>query len=184
MEDVKRVINKCQVCARVKPQFYRPENPPLINATQALERLAIDFKGPLPSFSQNKYLLSVVDEYSRYPWAFPCKEMDAKTIIDCLDEIFCWCGHAGYIHSDNGPALISKKLHEHLLQQRIGHSFSSVYNPRGNGQIERMNGTIWKGVQLCLASDGLEPKHWEKTLRPVLHSIRSLVCTATNQTPH
>jgi transposase InsO family protein len=184
MEDVKRVISKCQVCARVKPQFYRPENPPLIKATQALERLAIDFKGPLPSVGPNKYLLTVVDEYSRYPWAFPCKEMDAKTVIDCLDEIFCWCGHAGYIHSDNGPALISKELHAHLLRQRIGHSFSSVYNPRGNGQIERMNGTIWKGVQLCLASDGLEPKHWEKTLRSVLHSIRTLVCTATNQTPH
>ena len=184
MEDVKRVISKCQICARVKPLFYRPENPPLIKATQALERLAIDFKGPLPSVSQNKYLLTVVDEYSRYPWAFPCKEMTAKTIIDCLDEIFCWCGHAGYIHSDNGPALISNELHAHLLRQRIGHSFSSVYNPRGNGQIERMNGTIWKGVQLCLASDGLEPKHWEKTLRSVLHSIRSLVCTTTNQTPH
>ena len=184
MEDVKQVISKCQICARIKPQFYRPQNPPLIKATQALERLAVDFKGPLPSVNQNKYLLTVVDEYSRYPWAFPCKEMTAKTVIDCLDEIFTWCGHAGFIHSDNGPAFISKELDQHLMRQGIGHSFSSAYNPRGNGQVERYNQTIWKGIQLSLASEGLESKHWESTLRTVLHSIRSLVCTSTNQSPH
>lgn len=34
MEDVKTVIGQCRVCAEIKPQFYKPSNPPLFKATQ------------------------------------------------------------------------------------------------------------------------------------------------------
>ena len=51
VEDVKKVVSKCTVCAKLKPIFYRPSNPPLVKATQPMERLSIDFKGPLPSVS-------------------------------------------------------------------------------------------------------------------------------------
>lgn len=40
------------------------------------------------------------------------------------------------------------------------------------------------GVKLALHSQGLDNKYWDKVLRQALHSIRSLVCTATNCTPH
>jgi hypothetical protein len=36
----------------------------------AMERLSIDFKGPLPTATRNAYILAVVDEYSRFPFAF------------------------------------------------------------------------------------------------------------------
>jgi len=36
-----------------KPSFLKPMNPPLIKATQPLESLNIDFKGPLPSTMKN-----------------------------------------------------------------------------------------------------------------------------------
>ena len=84
------------------------------------------------------------------------------------------CGQPGYIHSDNGPAFVSEELHKHLTKNSIGHSFSSVYNPRGNGQVERYNGTIWRGVQLALESDGLEAKHWESALRTVYDHLSVL----------
>ena len=61
--EVKRVVSTCKVCAEVKPVFYKREPGVLIKATQPMERLSLDFKGPLPSASINKYLLIVVDEY-------------------------------------------------------------------------------------------------------------------------
>ena len=64
--DVKRVVASCKTCAEVKPVLFRQESGVLIKSTQPLERISIDFKGPLPS-SVNKYLLIVVDEYSRFP---------------------------------------------------------------------------------------------------------------------
>ena len=68
-EDVKRVNSSCRTCAQVKPDFFRPtEDQHLIKATRPMERLSIDFKGPLPTNSKNKYLFTAVDEYSSFPW--------------------------------------------------------------------------------------------------------------------
>jgi hypothetical protein len=70
-EEVKKVCSACRSCAELKPPFYRPQQPGnLIKATQPMERLSIDFKGPLPTATRNAYILAVVDEYSRFPFAF------------------------------------------------------------------------------------------------------------------
>jgi hypothetical protein len=86
-EDVKKTCSSCRACAELKPQFYRQQAGVLIKATQPMERLSIDFKGPLPTSSRNAYLLTVVDEYSRFPFAFPCPNMHSSTVIKCLDQI-------------------------------------------------------------------------------------------------
>ena len=57
-------------------------------------------------------------------------------------------------------------------------------NPRGNEQVERYNGIIWKTIVLALCVKRLLLTHWEYVLPKVLDFIRSLLCTATNCTPH
>ena len=37
-------------------------------------------------------MLTVVDEYSRFPYAFSCSSMDANTVITCLSELFAMFG--------------------------------------------------------------------------------------------
>ena len=71
LEEIKTVVKDCKTCAKGKPRFYRPPTSHLIKATQPFERLNIDFKGPLPSTTRNIYILTVIDEYSRFPFAIP-----------------------------------------------------------------------------------------------------------------
>ena len=184
MEDVKRVISQCTTCAELKPNFFKPQNPPLIKASRPFERISMDFKGPLPSETRNKYLLTIVDEHSRFPFAFPCSDLLATTVKRCLIELFSVFGESNYVHSDRGRQFISENLKSFLLAHGIGSSHSASYNPRGNGQCERYNGIIWKSIQLALKSKGLKQTQWESVLPEALHSIRSLLCTATNETPH
>ena len=56
VEDVKRITNSCQTCAENKPRFYKPPQATLVKATQPFERLSLDFKGSLPSKTENKYI--------------------------------------------------------------------------------------------------------------------------------
>ena len=56
--------------------------------------------------------------------------------------------------------------------------------PRGNGQVKCYNNIIWKTIVLALHVKKLSLTHWEYVLPNVLHSIRSLLRTATNFTPH
>ena len=183
-EDVKRVCSSCRICAEIEPQFYKPVEGTLIKATQPMERISVDFKGPLPSSSRNIYILTVVDEFSRFPFAFPCPNMNTRTVIKCLDQLFSFCGCPGYIHSDRGTSFMSRELKEYLSNKGIATSRTTPYHPVGNGQVERYNGIIWNAVKLAIKSNNLQDQQWELVLPDALHSIRSLLSTATNVTPH
>ena len=93
-----------------KPRYLKPHSVPLIKATQPFERLSINFEGPLPSAYRNYYLLTVTDEYSRFPFAFPCRNMETRTVIRCLNKLFTTFGLPSYIHSDRGKCLHLKSL--------------------------------------------------------------------------
>ncbi|KRY15405.1 Pro-Pol polyprotein [Trichinella patagoniensis] len=88
MEEIQRMTNSCRVCAELKPRFFKGDSGKLIKATAPFERLSIDFKGPLPSTSSNRYILTVVDEYSRFPFAFPCPDISTQTVSKCLTQLF------------------------------------------------------------------------------------------------
>ena len=184
IDDIKKVISSCSVCAKIKPSFYKPPPATLIKATQSFERLNIDFKGPVPSSSPNKHLLTIVDEYSRFPFAYPCPDVSSNTVTKCLSQLFSIFGMPSYVHSDRGAAFMSKEVKHFLHSRGIATSRTSPYNGPGNGQVERYNGIIWNSVQLALESRNLPIAQWEMMLPDAMHSIRSLLCTATNETPH
>ncbi|MCP4800870.1 MAG: DDE-type integrase/transposase/recombinase, partial [bacterium] len=184
MEEVKRVTNQCQICAESKPQYHKPEEVPLIKATQPFERINIDFKGPLPSNNENRYFLNIVDEYSRFPFVFPCSDISTSTVIKCFTTLFSLFGMPAYVHSDRGTSFMSHELKAFLRGKGIATSRTTSYNPAGNGQVERYNGVVRKAIETSLKSKNLHPKYWQVVLPDALHSIRSLLCTATNETPH
>lgn len=184
-EEIKNMTNSCRICSEIKPRFYRADqDPTLIKATSPMERLSIDFKGPIPSSSRNKYILTIIDEYSRFPFAFPCADMSSATVIKHLNEIFTLFGLPSYLHSDRGTSFMSAEVKNFLNSRGIASSRTTPYNPRGNGQVERFNGTLWKAIQLALRSNNKPIENWEQVLPQALHSIRSLLCTATHCTPH
>ena len=184
VDDVKTMTANCSVCREIKPSFFRPKNQKLVKATQPFERLSVDFKGPLPSTSRNRYILTITDEFSRFPFAFPCQDMTSSTVIKCFCQLFTMFGMPSYIHSDRGPSFMSEELKSFLHSKGIATSRTTAYNPQCNGQVEKLNGTLWRAVQLALKSRKLEITQWESVLLDALHSIRSLLCTQTNCTPH
>lgn len=184
VEDVRRVNANCKECCEVKPRFHKPAPAHLIKATQPFERLNLDFKGPLPSNNRNKYFLHVVDEYSRFPFVFPVPDMTSSTIIKCICSLFSMFGLPSYVHSDRGSSFMSQELRQFLSSRGIASSRTTPYNPACNGQVEKYNHTVWRAITLTLRTRKLPVSHWQEVLPDVLHSIRTLLCTATNCTPH
>ena len=104
VEEVRGRVSECKICSEIKPIFYHPPKAELIKATQPFGWLSLDFKGPLPTSSKNRFLLTVVDECFRFLFAFPCANTDAKTVIACLSQLFTLFDMTNFIHSDRGPA--------------------------------------------------------------------------------
>ena len=184
VEDIRSMINGCSICQECKPRFYKPIPSTLIKATQPMERLNLDFKGPLPSCTENKFMLTVVDEFSRYPFAVQCKDLSAATVNKALRSIFSLFGTSSYIHSDRGSSFMSKELKSYLHTIGIATSRTTPYHPQENGLVERYNSTIWKAVTLALKTRKISISRWEEVLPDALHSIRCLISTSTNCTPH
>jgi len=179
VEDVRQTVHD-SVCLELKPNFYKSPAAQLVKATQLFERLSLHFKGPFPSSTKNRYMLTVINEFSRFPFAFPCSSFDAKTVISCLNRLFELFGMPAYIHSDRGTAFMSHAFTSYLHRRGVACSKTSVYNAPANGQCEQYNGIIWSVVRLALASRKLTVTQWEC----VLPDTRSLLCTATNATLH
>ena len=178
------MVNQCRLCSEIKPNFYKPPNAQLIKATQPFERLSLDFKGPLPSSTKNHHIVTVIDKYSRFPFAFSCANMKACTVIACLNQLFALFEMPNYVHTDRAATFMSQELSSYFQRRGIACSRTTDYNAPGNGQCERFNGNIWSAVRLALKSSKLDIRQWELVLPDALHSIRSPLCTATNQTPH
>lgn len=177
------MTENCRICAEIKPRYATTKGN-LIKSVAPFERLNIDFKGPLPTNTQNKYILTIIDEFSRFPFAFPCKDMATNTVIKCLKEIFIMFGCPQFIHSDRGASFMSNELRNFLVPLGIACSRTTPYNPQCNGQVERLNGTLWKSIQLFLHSKNMVVTQWEQVLPLALNSVRSLLCTSVNATPH
>ena len=85
MEDVKRMIRSCHICAECKSWFHKPDPAHLIKANPHFEQLNFNFKGPLVSYNSNRYVLKVIEVYSRFPFLFSFANMTTATVI----KYFC-----------------------------------------------------------------------------------------------
>ena len=174
-EDIRKITSLCSICNECKSRFHKPEPAHIIKATQPFERLNLDFKGPLPSVANNKYMLTVIDEFSRFPFAIPCSYVETKTAITKLCDLFSIFGMPAYIHSDRGPSFMSTDLKNFLHSRGIATRRATPYNPEGNGQCECYNGTIGKTITLALKNHKQPTTHWEAAIPDALHSIRRLI---------
>ena len=147
---VKQVKDSCPSCLYSKPKFPKSQGC-LIKAILPFQRLSVDFKGPLPaSKNRNIYKLTNNDENTRFPFAYPCKDITSKTVLNCFSHLFSIFGMPDMIHSDRGASFLSAETTDYLHSKGIATSRTSRYNPGCNGQVEKLNGTLWKGVQVTL----------------------------------
>ena len=98
--------------------------------------------------------------------------------------VFCVRYECLYSHSYRWSSFQSNELKTWFQSHGVATSRTNSYNPPGNGQCEKYNGTIWKAVQAAMKSRNLSLTHWKVVLQDALHSIRSLLCISINCTLH
>lgn len=91
------------------------------------------------------YLLTVLDDYSRYIIAWNlCKSMKAEDVKKTLEIAIARTGinhvhvyHRPRLLSDNGSCFISIELKDYLSQHDMKHIRTRTYHPMTQGKIER-----------------------------------------------
>lgn len=80
--------------------------------------MAADFVGPLPG---NKYVLVVVDEYSRFPLTPALSSLSSKSVTEKLSDMFTVHGMPRTLKTDNGPPFFGKEFAEFMKSCGIHH---------------------------------------------------------------
>ena len=83
------------------------------------------------------------------------KSVIFQIFIEKFTDLFCIFGFSNCLPIDQGFSFMSCELISWLHTIGIPTSKSTRYNPQGNGQVERLNRTIWQTTQLALLTKNL-----------------------------
>jgi len=85
-----------------------------------LDTYHVDHLGPLPSIKKNcRYILLVIDTFSKFIWLYPTKSADASDVINRLCKQSVIFGNPQRIISDRNAAFTSNAFEEHCNDKKI-----------------------------------------------------------------
>jgi putative transposase len=104
------------------------------------------------------YLISVLDDYSRFILAWDLKrDMTAQSISEVVQQAVEWTGMEKVpvadrtrFLSDRGPGFLARALEDYLRMLEIWHIYCSPYHPQTNGKLERFHETLKARLNLLV----------------------------------
>lgn len=106
---------------------------------------------PLAAYNKNyKYILTVIDIFSKFVWAIPLKNKTAKEVTSAMNKLF-QSGHIPKnIHSDEGKEFYNSEFKQLLKRHNI--NLFSTFSTKKAAIVERLNRTLktkmWKYFSL------------------------------------
>ena len=183
-EDIKeycRTCNSCQMKRKVTCYDQVPINA-VMRPEQPFEVINIDVIGPFSQKSNGcAYVLTMIDQFSRWPEAIQIKNLKATTICDALLWIWTRTGIPKNVVMDNATYFKAELTDE--LTKKLGTKvrFSTPYFPQGNAVVERWNGVI-KGMIHHAIHNGV--KEWHKMIPFSLSAYREVPNETTGVAPY
>ncbi|KAJ9567605.1 hypothetical protein OSB04_003571 [Centaurea solstitialis] len=134
-----------------------------------LQLIHMDLCGPMrvQSINGKKYVLVMVDDYSRYTWVkfLRSKDEAPEIIISVLKEVQVNLqSQVQKIRSDHGTEFKNKVLGGYLESVGIKHTFAAVRTPQQNGVVERRNRTLVEAARTMLAYSKLPMFLWAEAV--------------------
>ncbi|XP_062614536.1 uncharacterized protein LOC134276295 [Saccostrea cucullata] len=181
-QDVSDYCAECDTCQKVAKRSA--ERAPMVNTpiiTDPFSKIAMDIVGPLNRTTQgNKYILTVIDEATRYPDAFALPSCEAERIADTLITLFSRVGIPKTILTDQGSNFTSALLKDLYEKIKIKGITTTPYHPQANGKVERFNGTLKSMLKKLCMENG---EDWDVLLPYVLFAYREVPHEETGFSP-
>ncbi|XP_078287881.1 uncharacterized protein LOC144612197 [Rhinoraja longicauda] len=139
----KQAVSSCVICQKINKKVMRaiPGGGQQL-AIRPFQRVQVDFT-ELPRVQKWKYLLVVVDHFTRWVEAFPTVNATSQVVAKILlEQIIPRYGIIESLDSDRGTHFASKA---HLLicdALGIKWKLHTPWHPQSSGMVERMNGTL------------------------------------------
>lgn len=169
--DIKTVIGMCKSCLKRKSEPIRKHISDSLNANFPFQKISLDITGPLPRGKNGeRYILGIVDNFSRYVALIPLKSATAETVARALHERWITLfGAPDSVHTDRGTEFQNTLMDQLCRFYGIRRSKSSPYYPQGNGMIERLFRTV---KDMLYATMDRTKNNWTEIIPSVEMALR------------
>ncbi|GJT88853.1 integrase, catalytic region, zinc finger, CCHC-type containing protein [Tanacetum coccineum] len=157
---------------------------------EKLYLLHMDLCGPMrvASINGKRYILVIVDDYSRFTWVRFLKTKDEApaAIIKCIKNIQVRLkATVRNVRTDNGTEFVNQTLREWYENVGITHQTSVARTPQQNGVVERRNRTLVEAARTMLIFSRAPLFLWAEAINTACYTQnRSLIRLRYNKTPY
>ncbi|GJW11213.1 retrovirus-related pol polyprotein from transposon TNT 1-94 [Tanacetum coccineum] len=138
------LCSSCELGKAKRKSFHTKTTP---SSKRRLQLLHMELCGPMrvESINGKKYVLVIVDDYSRYTWTHFLRSKDETpaVLIEFLTLVQRGL-HAQVrtVQTDKDMEFLNKTLHAYFTKEGIRHETSTVRTPEQNGVVKRRNRTL------------------------------------------
>nr|XP_009858312.1 uncharacterized protein LOC104265615 [Ciona intestinalis] len=144
---------------------------PGVRGSQKLisQSINVDITGPLPSCNGYRYILLIIDRFTRYPVVVPIADITIETVVNafCLNWVANF-GAPAQITTDRGAHFTSSIWFDMAKFLGAKLIFTTSYHPMSDGMAER----IFRSLKASLMSQ-LNDNGWLENLPWVMLGLRA-----------
>ena len=142
--DVRNWVRNCVECQSSKVQRHtKPPVEIIPMPTRRFRQVMIDIVGPLPKSNHHRYLLTIIDRFTRWPEVVALPSIEADTVATAFVEN--WVSRFGVpdeLASDRGSQFTSNLWNSMLRLYGISKRQSTSYHPQAQGLVERFHRSL------------------------------------------
>nr|GFA31464.1 retrovirus-related Pol polyprotein from transposon TNT 1-94 [Tanacetum cinerariifolium] len=148
------LCSSCELGKAKRKSFYSKLTP---NSKRLLHLLHMDLCGPMrvASINGKRYVLVIVDDYSRYTWTHFLRSKDEtpEVLIDFLRLVQRGLqAQVRVVRTDKGTEFLNQTLHAYFAAEGIQHQTSVARTPKQNGVVKRRNRTLVEAARTMLSA--------------------------------
>nr|GFC69219.1 retrovirus-related Pol polyprotein from transposon TNT 1-94 [Tanacetum cinerariifolium] len=145
----------CSACEQGKIPRKHHKFKMAFASNKPLYLLHMDLYGPMriKSINEKRYVLVVVDDYSRYTWVFflHSKDKASEVIISFIKKTQVNLQfQVQHVRTNNGMEFKNKTLVKFFDEVGISQQFFAARTPQQNGVVERKNRTLVEATRTML----------------------------------
>jgi hypothetical protein len=180
LKQIKDFLNN-QYVHQISKQSYKPKVFNSIIAEKIRDEYQIDIMiYDRFEFHNYKYILCVIDIYSRFVSARPMTNREATTILDNIKDIFKVMGKPKLISGDNEFNI--KIINNYFSENNIRANYSEPNEVQKNSIIERFNRTL--SGYLKKLREGFKIYDWAKYLNLIIDNYNNTYHRTIKNTPY
>nr|GEX78445.1 retrovirus-related Pol polyprotein from transposon TNT 1-94 [Tanacetum cinerariifolium] len=156
------LCSSCELGKAKRKSFHSNLTP---SSKRRLQLLHMDLCGPMrvASINGKRYVLVIVDDYSRYTWTHFLR----------------------VVRTDKGTEFLNQILHAYFAAEGIKHQTSVVRTPEQNGVVKRRNRTLVEAARTMLSATKVPLFFWAEAIATACFTQNhSLVIPRHKKTPY